>query len=98
MLAEVRSGIFLPDATRSGRFPGKVSKPLEVDADNGSDFSYEPSLGFGDAVEEQPIESSDGHETAGSRDIDLVSPPDSLQQPRLSALRRLGLGLLLEVA
>lgn len=83
MLTEVRCGVFLPDATRSGRFPGRIAKPFSVDADCDSEFSYEPSLGFGDAVEEKPIEFSDDPETVGSRGIDLVSPADSLQAPKV---------------
>ena len=51
LLLEVRLGRFLPDATRSGRFPGAFATTLGCDDDAHSDFSYAPSFGFGDTVD-----------------------------------------------
>ena len=50
LLMEVRAGRFLPDATRSGRFPGIGRHGPDLVQDDNSSFSYEPSLGFGDSV------------------------------------------------
>ena len=40
LLMEVRMGLFLPDVTRSGRFPGKTLKEYGVVVDDSSNFSY----------------------------------------------------------
>ena len=54
LLLEVRLGQFLPDATRSGRFPGALATTLNCDDGAHSEFSYAPSLGFGDTLMLQP--------------------------------------------
>ena len=51
LLLEVRLGRFLPDATRSGRFPGPFATAPDFDDGTYSKFSYAPSLGFGDPVD-----------------------------------------------
>ena len=52
LLLEVRLGRFLPDATRSGRFPGPFATAPDFDDGAHSEFSYAPSLGFGDPVDD----------------------------------------------
>ena len=56
LLREVRLGSFIPDATRSGRFPGGRTVFSSGDMDNVSHFSYEPSLAddLGDTSELGP--------------------------------------------
>ena len=49
LLLEVRLGKFLPDATRSGRFPGPVATAVQCDDGAQSEFSYAPSFGDGEA-------------------------------------------------
>ena len=44
LLHEVRLGLFLPDATRSGRYPGGRGTDISADVEVVSNFSYEPSL------------------------------------------------------
>ena len=55
LLMEVRTGQFLPDATPSDRFPGKNRKCSGILLDDDSNFSYEPSLGFGDENADFPF-------------------------------------------
>ena len=80
LLKEVRMGKFLPDATRSGRFPGGPGKTLDDRSDGQSEFSYEPSLGFGDdngiksaETAEEPTVADSLNEVATSAPSEAVS-------------------------
>ena len=81
LLLEVRLGRFLPDATRSGRFPGAFATTLGCDDDAHSDFSYAPSFGFGDTVDVAAHNKSHGDldEPAERPDKSAVEPGAALE-------------------
>ena len=81
LLLEVRLGRFLPDATRSGRFPGAFATTLGCDDDAHSDFSYAPSFGFGDTVDVAAHNKShsDLDEPAEQPDKGAVEPGAALE-------------------
>ena len=91
LLKEIRTGKFLPDATRSGRFPGGHDKPLDERSECQSEFSYEPSLGFGDDSEikgaevvEEPA-AADGGEVKSAEVLEESATAEPLAEVATSA-------------
>ena len=60
LLMEVRTKAFLPDATRSGRYPGGRTMDQTADVDVASNFSYEPSLVDDSALQTGGVEDASG--------------------------------------
>ena len=71
LLLEVRLGRFLPDATRSGRFPTAFATTFHCDDGTQSDFSYAPSFGLVEADDIAANNNSHG---------DLVEPAERLEK------------------